>query len=163
QHGCNHLELDPDADVSLSGTHPTDVAAGLLRRRLLLLQRLQRNVQHDRRRRLLAAPNRRRRLPTRRRQQPRTHRQDATPTPGWPEPTPPAAIVWQEQDSQSTPNPGRPLSESFAASTPPPAGPLAIGSTENYSNGRNELLGVQTDASGTVSSCSQIHPASTLA
>jgi hypothetical protein len=39
---------------------------------------------------------------------------------------------------------------------------VAIGSTENYSNGRNELLGVQTDADGTVGTCSQIHPASTL-
>jgi hypothetical protein len=73
------------------------------------------------------------------------------------------AHVWQEQDYQSLPSTGRPLSEYFAASTLTPAGPVAIGSTENYSNGRNELLGVQTDTNGAVGACSQIHPASTLA
>ena len=72
------------------------------------------------------------------------------------------ALVWQEQDYQSLPSTGRPLSEYFAASTLTPAGPLAIGSTENYSNGRNELLGVQTDPNGSVASCSQIHTASPL-
>ena len=72
------------------------------------------------------------------------------------------AHVWQEQDYQSLPSTGRPLSEYFAASTLTPAGPLAIGSTENYSNGRNELLGVQTDPNGSVASCSQIHTASPL-
>jgi hypothetical protein len=72
------------------------------------------------------------------------------------------ALVWQEQVYQSLPSTGRPLSEYFAASTLTPAGPLAIGSTENYSNGLNELLGVQTDPNGAVASCQQIHPASTL-
>jgi hypothetical protein len=72
------------------------------------------------------------------------------------------ALVWQEQDYQSLPSTGRPLSEYFAASTLTPAGPLAIGSTENYSNGRNELLGVQTDPNGAVATCQQIHPASAL-
>jgi hypothetical protein len=70
--------------------------------------------------------------------------------------------IWQEQDYQVNPSSGRPLSEYFASSTITAAGPLAIGSTENYSNGLDELFGVQTDANGNVGTCSQIHQSSTL-
>jgi hypothetical protein len=70
--------------------------------------------------------------------------------------------VWQEQDYQVYPPTGRPLSEDFAAAAATSAGPLAVGSTENYGNGLGELLGVQTDANGAVAGCSQIHPESQL-
>jgi hypothetical protein len=72
------------------------------------------------------------------------------------------APVWQEQDYQVNSSSGRPLSEDFASSALTAAGPLAVGSTENYSNGLGEVLGVQTDGNGAVASCSQIHPASQL-
>lgn len=72
------------------------------------------------------------------------------------------ALVWQENDYPSLPSTGAPLSEYFASSTLTATGPLAIGSTENYAIGRNELLGVQTDPNGNVGACSQIHPASAL-
>jgi hypothetical protein len=68
------------------------------------------------------------------------------------------ALVWQEDDYQVNSSTGLPLSEYFASSALTPGGPLALGSTENYSNGLDELLGVRTDASGTVGTCSQIHP-----
>jgi hypothetical protein len=71
--------------------------------------------------------------------------------------------VWQEQDYQANPTTGRPLSEDFASAALTPAGPLAVGATENYSNGLGELLGVQTDANGAVASCTQIHAESQLA
>lgn len=70
--------------------------------------------------------------------------------------------VWQEQDYQVNPATGRPLSEDFASAALTPAGPLAAGWTENYGNGLGELLGVQTDANGAVTGCSQIHPLSSL-
>lgn len=72
------------------------------------------------------------------------------------------ALIWQQQDYQVNPSTGRPLSEYFAASTITATGPLAVGSTENYSNGLNELFQVQTDANGTVGTCSQIHRSSAL-
>lgn len=72
------------------------------------------------------------------------------------------ALVWQENAYQVNASTGAPLSEYFAASALTATGPLAIGSTENYSNGLNELLGVQTDAGGAVGTCAQIHPASAL-
>jgi hypothetical protein len=72
------------------------------------------------------------------------------------------AVVWQANVYQSLPSTGAPLSQYFASSALTATGPLAIGSTENYANGRTELLGVQTDANGAVGTCSQIHPASTL-
>ena len=72
------------------------------------------------------------------------------------------ALLWQENDYQVNASTGLPLSEYFASSALTPVGPVAIGYTENYSNGRGELLGVQTDASGNVGSCSQIHAASVL-
>ena len=67
------------------------------------------------------------------------------------------ALVWQENDYQVNASTGLPLSEYFGPSALTPAGPVAIGSTENYSNGKLELLGVQTDSDGNVDSCSQIH------
>ena len=67
------------------------------------------------------------------------------------------ALVWQENDYQVNASTGLPLSEDFASSALTPIGPLAIGYTENYSNGRSELLGVQTDGNGNVDACSQIH------
>jgi hypothetical protein len=72
------------------------------------------------------------------------------------------ALVWQEQDYQVYAPTGRPLSEYFASSTLTPEGPLALGWTENYSNGLGELFGVQTDPNGAVGTCSQIHPETTL-
>jgi hypothetical protein len=71
-------------------------------------------------------------------------------------------IVWQEQDYQSNPSTGRPLSEDFASSALTPTGPLAFGWTENYANGLGELLGVQADANGVVGACSQVHVGSPL-
>jgi hypothetical protein len=71
------------------------------------------------------------------------------------------ALVWQEQDYQATGN-GAALSEDFASSVLTPVGPLAVGATENPTNGLGELLGVQTDQNGTVASCSQVHPGSPL-
>ena len=73
------------------------------------------------------------------------------------------ALVWQENDYQVLASTGAPLSEYFASSTFTATGPLAIGPTENYSKGLNELLAVQTDANGNVGTCSQIHPATALA
>lgn len=70
------------------------------------------------------------------------------------------AIMWQEADYQVNAGTGLPLSEYFASSTLTPAGPLALGSTEDYSNLHDELLAVQTDANGAVGACSQIHSAS---
>jgi hypothetical protein len=67
------------------------------------------------------------------------------------------ALVWQEADYQVNTTTGAPLSEYFASLALTPAGPIALGSTENYSTLRDELLAVQTDANGTVGSCSQIH------
>jgi hypothetical protein len=72
------------------------------------------------------------------------------------------ALVWQEADYQANASTGAPLSEYFATSTLASVGPLAIGSTENYSNGLTELLGVQTDMNGNVGTCPQIHPTSAL-
>ena len=72
------------------------------------------------------------------------------------------ALVWQEADYQVNPEYGTPLSEYFATSALTPIGPIAIGETENYSNGHNELLAVRTDSNGTVGTCSQIHPSSAL-
>jgi hypothetical protein len=72
------------------------------------------------------------------------------------------ALVWQENDYQTLASTGAPLSQYFAASALTASGPIAIGSTENYANGHNELLGVHTDTSGNVGTCSQIHPASAL-
>jgi hypothetical protein len=72
------------------------------------------------------------------------------------------ALVWQENDYQSNPSTGLPYSEYFASSASTAAGPLAVGYTENYSNGLGELLGVQSDAGGNVGSCSQVHRASAL-
>jgi hypothetical protein len=70
------------------------------------------------------------------------------------------ALVWQEADYQVNTSTGAPLSEYFASSALNSAGPLALGSTENYSTLRDELLVVQTDENGTVGACSQIHGAS---
>jgi hypothetical protein len=72
------------------------------------------------------------------------------------------AIVWQEQDYQALASTGAALSEDFASSALTAVGPLAVGPTENYSNGHNELLAVQTDGNGAVGSCSQVHPGSPL-
>jgi hypothetical protein len=72
------------------------------------------------------------------------------------------ALVWQEQDYQSLASTGAALSEDFASSTLTGVGPLAVGRTENYSNGLGEVLGVQTNGSGTVPSCSQVHTGSPL-
>lgn len=69
------------------------------------------------------------------------------------------ALVWQQADYQVNAPTGAPLSEYFASAALTPTGPIALGSTENYSTLRNELLGVQTDANGTVGACSQIHSA----
>jgi hypothetical protein len=55
--------------------------------------------------------------------------------------------------------PGPPLSEYFASSALTPTGPVALGSTENYSTQRSELLVAQTDANGNVGACTQIHGA----
>jgi hypothetical protein len=71
-------------------------------------------------------------------------------------------LLWQQADYQLNPEYGTPLSEYFATSTITATGPLAIGSTENPSNGLSELLAVQTDANGKVGTCSQIHFSSTL-
>jgi hypothetical protein len=73
------------------------------------------------------------------------------------------SLVWQESDYQVNPATGRPLSEYFASAAITPAGYLAAGWTENLANGLGELLSVQTDPAGAVGTCSQIHPASTLA
>lgn len=73
------------------------------------------------------------------------------------------ALVWQENVYQVLASTGAPLSEYFASSALTSTGPLAIGSTENYSNGLNELLAVNTDGNGAVGTCSQVHPASALA
>jgi hypothetical protein len=75
---------------------------------------------------------------------------------------PSGSLIWQEQDYQVNPSSGRPLSETFDSSALTPAGPLAVGRTENYGNGLGELLGVQTDPNGAVASCSQVHPGSPL-
>lgn len=71
------------------------------------------------------------------------------------------AIVWQEQDYQVTTSGGA-LSQYFAASALNPVGPLAVGPTENYGNGHDELLAVQADGNGAVGNCSQVHPGSPL-
>lgn len=71
------------------------------------------------------------------------------------------ALVWQEQDYQTTSSGGA-LSQDFASSALTPVGPLAVGRTVNYSNGLGELLGVQTDGTGAVAGCSQVHPGSPL-
>jgi hypothetical protein len=73
------------------------------------------------------------------------------------------ALVWQENVYQVNTSTGRPLSEYFSSTALTPVGPVAIGWTENYSNGLGELLGVQADANGAVATCSQVHPASVLA
>jgi hypothetical protein len=72
------------------------------------------------------------------------------------------ALVWQEQDYQSLASTGAALSEDFGSSALTAVGPLAVGPTENYSNGRDELLAIQTDGNGAVGSCSQVHPGSPL-
>ncbi|HEU5215041.1 MAG TPA: hypothetical protein VFU30_05835 [Gaiellaceae bacterium] len=72
------------------------------------------------------------------------------------------ALVWQEQDYQATTNGGA-LSQDFASSASTAVGPLAVGPTENYGNGHEELLAVQTDGNGAVGTCSQVHPGSPLA
>lgn len=72
------------------------------------------------------------------------------------------AVLWQEQDYEALASSGGALSEDFASSALNSVGPLAVGRTENYSNGLGELLGVQTDGNGAVGSCSQVHPGSPL-
>jgi hypothetical protein len=72
-------------------------------------------------------------------------------------------IVWQENDYRVNPQTGRPLSEYFSALTITNTGVFALGSTENYSNGKGELLGVQTDADGHVAlSCTDEHSVALL-
>jgi hypothetical protein len=57
----------------------------------------------------------------------------------------------------------RPLSQYFASSTlTQDGGPLALGFTENESNGKGELYGVKTDSAGLVGVCSQVHDATPL-
>jgi hypothetical protein len=70
------------------------------------------------------------------------------------------APIWQENDYQVNPATQRPLSEYFASAAVTPAGYLALGWTENLTNGKGELLGVQTDGNGAVGTCSQVHAAS---
>jgi hypothetical protein len=73
------------------------------------------------------------------------------------------ALAWQENIYQVNPATGRPLSEYFSSTALTPVGPAAIGWTENLSNGLGDLLAAQTDATGAVGSCSQVHPSSLLA
>jgi hypothetical protein len=73
------------------------------------------------------------------------------------------ALAWQENIYQVDPATGRPLSEYFSSTALTPVGPATIGWTENLSNGLGDLLGAQTDATGAVGSCSQVHPTSLLA
>jgi hypothetical protein len=72
------------------------------------------------------------------------------------------ALIWEEEDYRVNPATGRPVSEYFASSALTPAGPLAVGFTENLSNGLGELLGVQVDSNGAADSCSEIHRQSLL-
>ena len=72
-------------------------------------------------------------------------------------------LVWQENDYRVNPQTGRPLSENFAGVTITNTGFFALGSTENLSNGRGELLGVSTDSDGHVAlSCSDEHSTALL-
>jgi hypothetical protein len=72
-------------------------------------------------------------------------------------------LVWQENDYRVNAQTGRPLSEYFAAATVTNAGFFALGSTENYTNGKNELLGVETDADGHVeTTCTDEHSTALL-
>ena len=71
--------------------------------------------------------------------------------------------IWQENDYRVNPQTGRPLSENFAGLAITNTGFFALGSTENLSNGRGELLGVATDSDGHVAlSCSDEHSTALL-
>ncbi|TML13977.1 MAG: hypothetical protein E6G31_06535 [Actinobacteria bacterium] len=71
-------------------------------------------------------------------------------------------LLWQHFYYQSYPSTGRPLSEYFPSSDRAAGGYQALGFTENPTDGKGELFGVKTDASGLVGACSQVHPATPL-
>lgn len=72
-------------------------------------------------------------------------------------------LVWQENDYRVNAQTGRPLSEYFSAVTITNTGVFALGATENYSNGKGELLGVQTDPDGHVAlTCTDEHSVALL-
>jgi hypothetical protein len=73
-------------------------------------------------------------------------------------------VAWQNNYYQMSPTTGRPLSEYFAGVAITTGGQYsAAGFTENPTSGVGELLGVQTDTSGAVGTCAQVHPATQLA
>ena len=73
-------------------------------------------------------------------------------------------LLWQHFYYRVYQPTGRPLSQYFASSTVTiDGGVMALGYTENYSNGKGELYGVKTDNAGLVgSACSEVHGATPL-
>ncbi len=72
-------------------------------------------------------------------------------------------LLWQYLYYQTYKPTGRPLSEYFASATlAQDGGFLAVGSTENYANGLNELYVVKTDNAGLVKGCSEVHNATPI-
>ena len=129
-----------------------------LQRRLVLPR--QRDVHRTHRRRQLPAPDRRRRLRPRRRRRFGSRGRTATRS---------VAREGRRQRRARVAGAGLPGTRSGGAQPglclvrAHRRRPLAIGSTENYSNGRNELLGVQTDGNGAGGSLLAGHPGSPLA
>lgn len=72
-------------------------------------------------------------------------------------------LLWQHFYYQTYKPTGNSLSEYFASSTlSSDGGAMAVGWTENYSNGKGQLYGVKTDSAGLVGACSEVHPATPL-
>ena len=72
-------------------------------------------------------------------------------------------LLWQHLYYEAYAPTGRPLSQYFATSiATADGGTLALGFTENYSDGKGRLYAVKTDGAGLVGACSQVYPAPAL-
>ena len=71
-------------------------------------------------------------------------------------------LSWQRFYYRTNPTSHRPIAGYAPAATASPGGVFALGDTETVDGVRQLLYGIQTDASGVVSGCSEVHPATSL-
>jgi hypothetical protein len=78
--------------------------------------------------------------------------------------SPTGQLVWQHFYYRINPVSQRPIGgEMSGATTSQSGGAFGLGFTENLKNGIQELYGVNTNSSGTVTACSEVHDATALA